>query len=72
MNRLYPELYIKNLNKMKSNILKIIIFILIIIAIIILNMYVFRSDVPMLWFITLIGSVVAFLYFPYNKFFKIK
>lgn len=72
MNRLYPELYIKNLNKMKSNILKIIIFILIIIAIIILNMYIFRSDVPMLWFITLIGSVVAFLYFPYNKFFKIK
>jgi len=35
-------------------------------------MTVFRSSFPLLWFVTFIGSVIGLIYFPYNKFFKIK
>lgn len=51
---------------------RIFLFILILIAIVMINMIVFRSDFPMLWLVTLIPSVFSLILFPYSKFFLIK
>lgn len=51
---------------------KIIIFIILLVLLIIINQFAFRSEFPLLWFITFIGSVIGLIYFPYNKFFKNK
>lgn len=55
---------------MSNTILKIFTAILLLIAIIVLNMWVFRSDTPMLWLVTFIGSVIFLIKFPYNKLIK--
>lgn len=57
---------------MKILFLKIILFMITLIVIFIINMVAFRSDYPLSWFITFIGSVILMIYFPYIKFFKIK
>lgn len=59
-----------NLFNMQKTVFKIFLFTLILISVIILNMIAFRSDLPKLWFITLIGSVIVLIFFPYNKFFN--
>lgn len=51
----------------KKPTLKKIAFVLGFIGLVVLNMVVFRSAFPMLWFVTLIGSVVILIIFPYNK-----
>lgn len=56
---------------MKILITKIILFIIFLIMLIIGNMYVFRSDYPMLSLITSIGSVIGLIFIPYNKLFKL-
>lgn len=55
---------------MKLLLLKIILFIMFIVALVIGNMYVFRSDYPMASFFTFIGSVIILIFIPYNKLFK--
>lgn len=55
---------------MRKTAFKALVFVLILIALAVVNMYAFRSDFPKLWFITLIGSVIGLLLFPYEKFFK--
>jgi hypothetical protein len=57
---------------MRRNLVRIILFIILLIFLFIINMTVFRSSFPLLWFVTFIGSVIGLIYFPYNKFFKIK
>jgi lipid-A-disaccharide synthase-like uncharacterized protein len=57
---------------MRQVLIKIIIFIVFLIILTIINISVFRSDVPLLWFITFIGSVIGLIYFPYKRMFKIK
>lgn len=57
---------------MKSVFFKGIAFFVIIIALFAINMIVFRSDYPMFWFVTLLGSVVTLIIFPYKKFFNLK
>lgn len=42
------------------------------VALAVINMYVFRSEFPMLWLVTLLASVVVLILFPYSKFFKTK
>lgn len=56
---------------MKIFLIKIILFILFLITLIIGNMYIFRSDYPVLSFITSIGSVLGLIFIPYNKLFKL-
>lgn len=55
---------------MRSSILKILVFIILISIIIILNMIVFRSQEPMFWIITSIISIIILILFPYKSFFK--
>ena len=55
---------------MRKTVFRALVFVLMIIVMIILNMYVFRSSLPIFWFLTLIGSVLILIIFPYNKFFK--
>ncbi len=37
-----------------------------------MNLYFFRCLIPKLWVVTLIGSVIILIKFPYEKFFKYK
>lgn len=55
---------------MRSLLLRALAFILILVALVYINMWVFRSFMPMAWFITFIGSVIGLILFPYKKFFK--
>lgn len=55
---------------MKNLILKTIGFLILIVFLFYANLFVFRSEMPSLVFITIIGSVVLFIIFPYNKYFK--
>jgi hypothetical protein len=57
---------------MKLLILKVIAFLFLLIGLYYANMYAFRSDFPAITVITFIGSVILLVFFPYNKFFKIK
>jgi hypothetical protein len=57
---------------MKNTILKIMFLILFGIILGKINQCAFRSEIPSLTIITLIGSVVVLIYFPYNKFFNNK
>jgi hypothetical protein len=57
---------------MRTLFVKIILFIIMLIALFIINMIAFRSDYPLSWLITFIWSVIFVIYFPYIKFFKIK
>jgi hypothetical protein len=57
---------------MRKTVFKAFVFTIIIIAIVIVNMYVFRSELPILWLITLIGSVIGLIFFPYKTFFNNK
>jgi len=55
---------------MKKLAVRIIIFIIMIVILVILNMMVFRSPYPTLWFITSTLSVIGLICFPYKKYFK--
>lgn len=55
---------------MKQTAVKAIAFLVVLIFLLLANLEVFRSDLPYLAFITIIGSVIFLIYFPYNKFFK--
>lgn len=57
---------------MKKTILKGIGFLILLVSLVAGNMFVFRSDLPLLWFITLLISIVAILFFPYKLYFNIK
>jgi len=57
---------------MRRIIIRIMIFILIIICQIKVNQWAFRSEYPWLAIVTLIGSVIILLYFPYKMFFNNK
>ena len=57
---------------MKTKAIRSLLFALIIIAMGIVNMIVFRSEFPMLWLVTLLASIVVLILFPYSKFFQIK
>jgi positive regulator of sigma E activity len=57
---------------MKKTILKVMFLTLFGIILGKINQLVFRSEIPSLTIITLIGSVVVLIYFPYNKFFNNK
>lgn len=56
---------------MKNQIVRVLLFIIFVCWIAWINLMVFRTDFPSLAFITIIGSVILFIYFPYNKFFKL-
>lgn len=56
---------------MKKTVFKALGFVLMIVAMVIINMVVFRSDFPMLWMITALGSVVILIAFPYKKYFNL-
>lgn len=58
--------------KIKIIFLKIIAFFFFLIGLYYLNMFAFRSEFPAITVITFIGSVIGLIFFPYNKFFKIK
>jgi len=53
--------------KMRFILLKLIAMILLLIAIIWVNLMVFRSDYPNLWFITALLGVFGIIFFPYEK-----
>lgn len=55
---------------MRKTAFKILLFTLILLSVFLVNMIAFRSDLPKLWFVTLIGSVIGFIFFPYNQFFN--
>lgn len=55
---------------MKKRALKIFAFLIALIAMIIINMVVFRSTAPLFWIITLIISILVLILFPYKSFFK--
>lgn len=57
---------------MRKTVFRALVFVLIIIAFAVFNMYVFRSDYPMLWIATFLGSVVTLIFFPYKTFFNNK
>lgn len=57
---------------MRVLILKIIAFLLMLILMYYGNIFAFRSEFPVITVATFIGSVVIIIFFPYNKFFKIK
>lgn len=57
---------------MKNILLKIILFVLLLGGLFYLNLYVFRSDYPLVWLISLPITVCLLIIFPYNKYFKIK
>lgn len=57
---------------MRILILKIMGFLFFLIGLYYVNMFAFRSEFPTITVATFIGSVVAIIFFPYNKFFKIK
>jgi len=57
---------------MKGLLFRIILFVLLLVAIVVVNAFVFRSELPMLWFLTLLGSVILLLFFPYKRFFNNK
>lgn len=57
---------------MKTKAIRSLLFALMIIAMGIINMIVFRSESPMLWLLTLLASIVVLILFPYSKFFQIK
>lgn len=64
----------KALNKtdvIQSLLFRIILFIPIFSALIAINMVVFRSELPMLWLISLPITLGILIYFPYKKFFNI-
>jgi len=55
---------------MKNTITKVLLFILFVCLLGWINTKVFRSDLPYLALITITGSVIILIYFPYNKLFK--
>lgn len=57
---------------MRKTVFKALVFILLIIAIAVINLYIFRSEIPIFTVITLLGSVIGLIYFPYKTFFNIK
>lgn len=57
---------------MRKQILKVLAFIILLVVMFYINLQVFRSEMPSLWFVTLIGSVIGLILLPYNKFFNIK
>lgn len=57
---------------MRTNILKVLAFILLLIFLFYINLWVFRSDYPSGWFFTFLGSVITLILFPYKTFFKTK
>jgi hypothetical protein len=57
---------------MRKTVFRALVYLIIIIILIVINMYVFRSDFPKFTIITLLGSVIGLLYFPYKTFFNIK
>lgn len=55
---------------MRKLIIKVIAFLIMLVVLFYINLMVFRSDYPYLWFITLVGSVIGLILFPYNKYFN--
>lgn len=55
---------------MKQLVVRVLLFIVFVCWIAWINLMIFRTEFPYLAFITIIGSVILFIYFPYNKFFK--
>lgn len=52
--------------------MKMLLSVIMVVALFLLVMYLFRSSMPMLW---MLGAVVAFgilVFFPYKTYFKIK
>nr|DAE86553.1 MAG TPA: hypothetical protein [Caudoviricetes sp.] len=50
--------------------LKVLMFIALIVLLFFCIMVLFRSELPYLWFLGLIVSVIILIIFPYKKFFK--
>jgi hypothetical protein len=57
---------------MKNTILKTIVFIVFVVTLGKINQWAFRSEIPSLAIVTLMGSVIVLVYFPYVKFFNNK
>jgi len=56
--------------EMRNSITKVLLFILFVCSLAWINLQVFRSDLPYSVIITITGSVIILIYFPYNKLFK--
>lgn len=57
---------------MRKTVFRALVYLIMIITLVVINMYVFRSDFPKFTIITLLGSVIGLIYFPYKTFFNIK
>jgi len=57
---------------MRKTVFRALVYLLMIALILVVNLYVFRSDFPKLAIITILGSVIGLIYFPYKTFFNIK
>lgn len=57
---------------MRVFILKLILFVLLLIGLFFLNLWVFRSDYPLLWLGTALLSSLIIICFPYNLYFNNK
>lgn len=51
-------------------IIKGLVFLVLLVFLFIANMFIFRSEVPYLWFVSLFFTIVGLLLFPYKTFFK--
>lgn len=56
---------------MKKLIVRMLVFAIMVLAIVKINLWVFHSSIPSFWGITLVLSILVFIFFPYQKFFKI-
>jgi len=57
---------------MRNILLRVIIFIIIVSALFAFNLFVFRSDYPQAWWVSLTASIISLIFFPYQTFFNIK
>jgi len=55
---------------MNRVVLKSVLFLIMVAGLYTINILTFRSEYPMMFFGTLLVSIVILILFPYNKFFK--
>jgi len=53
-------------------IIKGLVFLVLLVLLFFANMYVFRSEFPYLWFVSLFLSIIGLILFPYESYFKLK
>jgi hypothetical protein len=55
---------------MNKIVLNSVLFLIMVVALYVINIMTFRGEYPMMFFGTLLVSIVILILFPYNKFFK--